>query len=580
MSEISTQPLMPIRRLHNYVYCPRLFYLQWVENLFEENADTVAGSSLHNQVDKPSRLTSDQIEIPDGKRLRSLKLQDEKLGLLGVIDLLEGDEDSIQLIEYKKGSALRESNGNRIAKEYDAMQVAAQALLLRNAGHYVSSASIYYAQDKRHVPVELTEELFADCLQTLEAAKNVAEKRKCPPPLKDDPRCNYCSAYPICLPRESQWWSQTHPQLEAKNPQLNFGFLYPEPEPDEERFPDLQIPPPRPAHNEGEVLVVQTPGAMVGKRGGEFTVSIRKDVLRKLPAEQVRSIYLYGPIQMTAQATQAALELNIDVAFFAASGRFLGALHGLPPSGIDAQAGQYRLFDESSFQLRIGQECIRAKIHNQRVLLMRNGEAPKKELERLASLRDAATTTNTLDQLLGIEGLAANIYFEHFSTMIKASLRLPFDFHGRNRRPPRDPINALLSLGYSILAKELSGILYTVGLDPFKGFMHVPRYGRPALALDIMEEFRPLIADSVAITLINRNEVDEGDFHKTSNGTFLSDRARRRFWEAWFRRLDTGVKHPQFKYTMSYRRMLEVQARQLWRIARGDVLNYHGFTTR
>jgi CRISP-associated protein Cas1 len=155
-----------------------------------------------------------------------------------------------------------------------------------------------------------------------------------------------------------------------------------------------------------------------------------------------------------------------------------------------------------------------------------------------------------------------------------------FDFLGRNRRPPRDPINALLSLGYSILAKELAGVGHAVGLDPFLGFLHQPRYGRPALALDLMEEFRPLLADSVAISLVNRGEIDPGDFIKAASGTFLNEQGRRRFWEAWFRRMDTEVSHPEFGYKMSYRRMLEVQARQLWRVVRGDVPAYHGFTTR
>jgi CRISPR-associated protein Cas1 len=110
--------------------------------------------------------------------------------------------------------------------------------------------------------------------------------------------------------------------------------------------------------------------------------------------------------------------------------------------------------------------------------------------------------------------------------------------------------------------------------------MHQPRYGRPALALDLMEEFRPLVADSVAISLVNRSEIDEGDFVRASTGTALNERGRRRFWEAWFRRLDTEVSHPEFGYKMSYRRMFEVQARQLWRYVRGDAVTYHGFTTR
>jgi hypothetical protein len=144
---------------------------------------------------------------------------------------------------------------------------------------------------------------------------------------------------------------------------------------------------------------------------------------------------------------------------------------------------------------------------------------------------------------------------------------------------PAEP-NGACKHGYSMLAKELTGVCHSVGLDPFLGFMHQPRYGRPALALDLMEEFRPLVADSVAISLINRGELGPEDFIRSANGTFLNDRGRRPFWEAWFRRLDAEVSHPEFSYKMAYRRMLEVQARQLWRFVRGEALTYHGFTTR
>ena len=136
------------------------------------------------------------------------------------------------------------------------------------------------------------------------------------------------------------------------------------------------------------------------------------------------------------------------------------------------------------------------------------------------------------------------------------------------------------SLAYSVLSKELTGIAHTVGLDPFLGFFHSPRYGRPALALDMMEEFRPLIVDSVVITLINRGEVSPADFVETSRGTMLKDSGRRQFWRAWTRRLDTEISHPMFGYRMSYRRMLEVQMRQLWRFCRNDTNSFFGFTTR
>ena len=211
---------------------------------------------------------------------------------------------------------------------------------------------------------------------------------------------------------------------------------------------------------------------------------------------------------------------------------------------------------------------------------MRNGKPPERILKLMAGFRDSTARARDLSELLGIEGTAAALYFEHFESMLKGSPDWQFNWKGRNRRPPRDPVNSLLSLGYSMLTKELSGVAHTVGLDPFLGFLHQPRYGRPALALDLMEEFRPLVADSVAISLINRGELGPEDFINSANGTFLNQSGRKAFWESWFRRLDSEVKHPQFGYKMAYRRMLEVQARQLWRFVRGEALAYHAFTTR
>lgn len=553
--EATDIPPMPVRRLQNFAYCPRLFYYQWVENIFVENADTVEGSGIHRKADQPTRLADvELLDLPEGRAIRSLEIESVEFGLVGKIDVIEGGPDGIELIDYKKGSARRDEKNQRIAKEYDAFQIAAYALLLEGEGKRASRGWIYYASDKRRVEVELTPELREACVEKLHEARAVATSGKCPPPLVDDPRCLYCSAYPVCLPNESACWAG----LASK--------------------PAETLQPPRPPGDAGEIVVVQTAGSLVGLRGGEIVVSNKSETLGKFPVEQVHAVYLYGAVQITAQASVGFLERGIDVAYFSPAGRFLGLLRGLPESGVDARLGQYRLFGEPGIRLRLAREIIRAKIHNQRVLLMRNGEAPEDVIKRLARLRDSTAEAASLTELLGIEGSAAALYFGAFSTMLREDLA--FDFEKRNRRPPRDPLNALLSLGYSMMSKELAGVCHAVGLDPFLGFFHQPRYGRPALALDLMEEFRPLIADSVAISLINRGEIRESDFIRSASGVFLNDQGRRAFWENYFRRMDVEVSHPVFDYKMSYRRMLEVQARQLWRFVRGEAENYTGFTTR
>lgn len=546
---------MPVRRLHNYAYCKRLFYLQWVEDLWVENADTAAGSHAHRNTDKPSHW-KDDLDLAERASLRSVSLQSETLGLTGVIDLIEDTGHGREIIDYKRGSARRDENDRRVAKENDALQLAAYALLLAEQNCPVARASIYYAAERSRIEVDLTDELFDKCKTLIAQAATLAASGTCPPPLIDDSRCLHCSAYSICLPNESAYWSGTS------------------------QSPLTDKEPPRPPSDEGEVVIVQNAKAYLGLRSGEIQVRLDGETVSKHPIEQIQAVYLYGGVQTSTQALHSLIGKNIPVAYFSPAGRFIGMTSGLPQSGVDARLGQARLFHDPALRLHIAKEMIRAKIHNQRVLLMRNGSPADRILKQLADLRDRSHDRSSLDTLRGIEGLAAALYFENFGSMLKGTAFEKFDFNGRNRRPPRDPVNALLSQGYSILAKEIAGMCHACGLDPFIGVLHQPRYGRPALALDLMEEFRPLIADSVAISLLNRQELDSGDFTHTSKGVFMNDKGRRQFWRAWFRRLDSEVKHPQFGYKMSYRRMLDVQARQFWRYCRGDASTYHPFTTR
>jgi len=553
----SEQQPLPVRRLHNYVYCPRLFYYQWVENIFVENADTVAGSSKHRQVDKPSRMDAREgFDIQEGETVRSLELESTALGLVGKIDVIEGGPDGCLIIDYKRGSAWKNESGEMVAKEPDALQVAAYALLARENGLPVSGAAVYYAGDRRRVPVHLSDEMLARVPAVAREARDVAASGVCPPPLENDARCNYCSAYPVCLPGESLYWADA-----GKEP------------------PKIEHPPVVEG-DDGEVVVVQDVRAYLSKHGDQIHVTRDGEVISKHPLQQVRAIYIFGAVQMSAQLSQACLEEGKDVSYFAPSGRFLGLLRGLPASGVDARLGQYRLFQDTETCLKLAREAVRAKIHNQRVLLMRNGDASEATLEELRALRDRTGEAGNVTSLLGLEGRAAALYFGNFSSMIKDEKLADFSFSERNKRPPRDPVNAILSLGYSMLAKELAGVCHTVGLDPFFGFYHKPRYGRPALALDLMEEFRPLTADSLALSLINRGEVAASDFIFSSQGCNLNERGRRAFWQGWFRRLDDEVSHPVFRYRMSYRRMFEVQARQLWRFLRGEAVTYTAFTTR
>ncbi len=228
------------------------------------------------------------------------------------------------------------------------------------------------------------------------------------------------------------------------------------------------------------------------------------------------------------------------------------------------------------------------KIRNQRTMLQRNHTEPNSQsLRSLKQMAEQAERARSLEELLGIEGNAARAYFADFAGMIKleedgdkGALQFRFDFSCRNRRPPRDAVNAMLSLAYSLLTKDFTIACYAVGFDPYIGFYLQPRFGRPALALDLMEPFRPLIADSAVLTAINTRMVTPRDFVQAGPAVALTPKGRKSFFHAYELRMDTLVTHPVFEYRVSYRRLLEIQVRLLARYLEGEIGEYPVFTTR
>jgi CRISPR-associated protein Cas1 len=299
---------------------------------------------------------------------------------------------------------------------------------------------------------------------------------------------------------------------------------------------------------------------------------------------------------------QTLCEAGIPVCYFSQGGWFYGITHGLGVKNIYLRREQFRLADVPGFCLRLSRELVAGKIRNQRVMLQRNHiEPPPQALAIMKCLCEDAERAETAEQLLGIEGNAARIYFENFSCMIKRgggannaevqaeehrpednsdAAEFSFDFSSRNRRPPRDPVNALLSYGYSILHHQCSSALQTTGLDPYIGFLHSSQYSKPALALDLMEEFRAPIVDSVVITLVNNRVLQRDDFIEEMGTYRLKDDARRTFLEKFEERMHTNIVHPVFKYQATYRRCIELQARLLAKTLDGEIRDYIPFKVR
>jgi CRISPR-associated protein Cas1 len=275
-------------------------------------------------------------------------------------------------------------------------------------------------------------------------------------------------------------------------------------------------------------------------------------------------------------------EAGVPVCYFSMGGWFYGITTGLNTKNVFLRRAQFRLAEADGFALGVARRLVAGKIRNGRVLLQRNHIEPRAAvLAALKAMAERAEAAKSAEELLGVEGNAARLYFGDFAGMIKtAEERFPFDFTGRNRRPPRDPVNALLSLGYSLLAKDLTIACYAVGFDPYIGFYHQPRFGRPALALDLMEPFRPLVVDSAVITALNTGMVTGKDFVRAGPSVALSAAGRKGFLRAYEAKMDTLATHPLFDYRVSYRRLLEIQTRLLARVIQGEIGAYPVFTTR
>ncbi len=339
-----------------------------------------------------------------------------------------------------------------------------------------------------------------------------------------------------------------------------------------------------PARDDALPLYVQSAGARVGKRGDELIVERRDGTKENARICNTSHVALFGNVQISTQALQELCARGVTVSYLSSGGWLYGITRGMDHKHIELRRTQFEAGADPARCLALARRFTAVKIRNCRTMVRRNAEAPPAHaIDRLRDLIDAAELAPSLESLLGIEGTAARVYFDAFGSMLHApeqTERLAFDFDGRNRRPPRDPVNALLSFGYAMLTKDVAVTLIAVGFDPYLGFYHQPRYGRPALALDVMEEFRPLIVDSVVLSAVNTGAIKHNDFIRRAGAVALTPVGRTTFLRAYERRMDELVSHPVFGYRISYRRVLEVQVRLLARHLSGELAEYPAFATR
>lgn len=402
------------------------------------------------------------------------------------------------------------------------------------------------------------------------------------PPLEDSPKCPGCSLAPICLPEETNALLQTEAVSDPDGQLTLFDLSSLPKKPPRSDIRRLVTP-----RDELRAAYVNTQGLRIGKSGDVLQVKEKETVRQQIRLNEINQLNIMGNIQVSTQAIQALTQAEIPVCYFSQSGWFYGITQGLSTKNVFLRKSQFKLADEDWFCLRLARKLVAGKIRNHRTMLMRNhDEPPTLVLDQMKAMIARAEEAVSLEELLGIEGNGARLYFGEFNAMLKAenpiesSTGFSFDFQSRNRRPPRDPVNALLSLAYSMLSKDLTIACYAAGFDPMIGFYHQPRFGRPALALDLMEPFRPLIAESSVLQAINTRMITPRNFIQAGNAVALTPDGRKAFYNAYEARMDTLVSHPLFDYRLSYRRMLDVQTRLLAKYVEGSIPEYPVFVTR
>ena len=335
----------------------------------------------------------------------------------------------------------------------------------------------------------------------------------------------------------------------------------------------------------GLPVYVQSHRGKVTKQGHRLAITKDDDETTFVRLADTSQLVLMGNVYVSTPTLHELMRRNIPVTWQSYGGWFLGHTVGAGHANVELRTAQYRGSFAEDVCLSLACGWVQAKIRDSRTFLRRNWrrdetcEPVPKDLKRLA---ERARRVRDIASLLGVEGAAAARYFQHFQGMLRQETNpsMSFEMDHRNRRPPSDPVNAMLSFGYALLTRAFVTVLSATGFDAYRGFLHQPRYGRPALALDMMEPFRSLIVDSVVVTAINNGEVRPTDFVRTPIGVNLSDSGRKRFIRVFERRLSQEVTHPLFGYRVEYRRLLEMQARLLGRFLMGEIPAYPNFVTR
>ena len=536
--------LIPLRMLNEYIYCKRLWWYEYVDKIFIDSEETLHGRFLHRNVDKENELK----EADNNLHATAVLLSSEKYGIIGKLDLIIGEDGCYIPVEYKSGR--EQKNGT--AWDNDIYQLVSQALLLIDNGYKCNYGYLYYFKTKKKIKIDISDKIINDIINKINEMHELLKIGEIPDPLIDNPKCIGCSLSEICLPDETYLYHDHHVE--------DIRRLYPA---RDDRYP----------------MYVKDQGAYITKKNNKLVVTTNKGIKTEVNIIEISNLSIFGNIQISTQVMHELFKMEIPVLYYSLSGWFYGIAQGIYNKNSILRLNQYKIANNKLSSLYIAKIIVAGKIKNSRTIIRRNiDDKNSVSLSLLKQCINDSLNSKNENELLGIEGNAARIYFSEFYKLLKSGSG--FNVDNRNRRPPKDPVNSLLSYLYSILLKDVIVSILSVGMDPYIGFYHKFKYGKPSLALDLMEEYRSIIVDSLVLSLINKSIITINDFIITKYGVFIKDTAKNKILEAYEAKMNSLIKHPVFGYTISYRRTIEVQARLLSRYINGEINKYIPMYTR
>lgn len=533
-----TMPDPPLRvmSLHSLLYCERLFYLEEVEEIRVADHAVYAGRRLHAEVAVPNDETPEH---------RSFDVGSDRWGLYGKIDAVRRRDGHWVAIEHKRGRSRRDNDGHPQAWPSDRIQSVAYAVLLEEAlGQSVPQARVRYHAEGVTAFVEVDQQARNDLAAAIERARHLRASTERPPVTGNENLCPRCSLAPVCLPEEERLAA-----TEATAPRVPMRLF--------------------PSNPEKQTLHIVSPRARLGRCGSALLLD-NEGQKQKIPIQQLDAVIVHGYGQVSTQAIHVCAQHGVAVQWLTAGGRYAAAT-AASPGRVQQRLRQYHALTDSAICLALARRLVEAKIETQRRYILRASRSEvsyralcRPHLERMETVVRQVPHVATASTLLGLEGMAARAYFESLRALTENRVPENLRPNGRNRRPPRDRFNCLLSFGYALLQSLVHRSILAVGLEPSLGFYHQPRSAAPPLVLDLMELFRTLLCDIPLLGSLNRGQWQgNDDFAIAPEHVWLSDQGRRKAIELFEQRLTESYRHPHTGQSLTYARIVELEVRLL-----------------